>query len=190
VIIGLGGTNGAGKDSVAKLLSEQYGYLFVDATAMFVEELTKRGWPTDREHKAKLSAEWRREHGMAAVVDRAVAKYEQAPPSTYRGLVVSSLRHPGEVDRVHELQGHVLWIDAEPQVRYQRISTANRGRGAEDDKTYEEFLAEEQREMTPTGDAATLNMSAVKERADRTLWNNSSDPGTLAQELATILESL
>ena len=190
MIIGIGGTNGAGKDTVAQLLVETYGFMFAGATEMFVAELQKRGWPTDREHKSKLSAEWRREMGMSAIVDKALAAYDAEPVGKYKGLAVGSLRHPGEVDRVHELKGIVLWIDADPQIRYQRISSGNRGRGLEDDKTYEVFLAEEQREMTPTGDAATLNMSAVKERADKILFNNSSDLTELSAELAKILESL
>jgi dephospho-CoA kinase len=190
VVIGIGGTNGAGKDTVAQLLTEKYGYLFVGATEMFLEELQARGWPTDREHKSKLSADWRRQYGMAAIVDKAVAVYEKTALGAYKGLVVGSLRHPGEADRIHELKGLMLWIDADPEVRYHRISIANRGRGLEDNKSYEDFLAEEQREMTQSGDAATLNMSAVKERADTILWNNSSDLTKLSDQLASILESL
>jgi dephospho-CoA kinase len=188
VIIGIGGTNGAGKDVVAQLLAEKHGFLFVGATEMFLEELQARQWPTDRQHKAKLSAEWRRELGMAAIVDKALAIYNSHPKGTYKGLVVGSLRHPGEVDRIHELHGIVLWIDADPQLRYKRIITANRGRELEDNKSFEEFLADEQREMTPSGDAATLNMAAVKERADQVLLNNYSNTDDLAQALAKVVD--
>ncbi len=170
-IIGLSGTNGSGKDTIAELLRDNYGWLFADATAMFVEELTKRGLPTDRAHKSSLSAEWRRQYGMAAIVDRAVEVFKAG---NYKGLVVGSLRHPGEADRIHELGGTMIWVDADPHVRYDRITKNNRGR-VEDQKTFEEFLAEQEREMTPTGDEATLNMSAVKERADVLLENNGSD---------------
>ena len=170
-IIGLAGTNGSGKDTIAELLRDEYGWLFADATAMFVEELTKRGLPTDRLHKSELSAEWRREYGMAAIVDRAVKMFEAGD---YKGLIVSSLRHPGEADRVHELGGAVIRVDADSRVRYDRITSNNRGR-IEDNKTFEEFQADQAREMTPTGDGATLNIAAVKERADISLENNSSD---------------
>lgn len=189
-IIGIGGTNGAGKDAVAELLVKKHGFLFAGATEMFVIELGKRGWPTDREHKAKLSAEWRREFGMAVVVDRGVEMFQAAPPGKYSGLVVGSLRHPGEAERVHELGGTMLWIDADPKIRYQRIRSANRGRGSEDDKTFEEFLAEEKREMTPVGDAATLNMTAVKELCDLTLMNNTSHLTDLAVNLERLLKQI
>lgn len=176
-IIGLAGTNGSGKDTAGNLLKDKYGYLFAGATEMFLGELEKRGWPADREHKSKLSAEWRREFGMGVIVDKAVDMFKAAPEGTYKGIIVGSLRHPGEADRVHELGGIQLWVDADPKVRYDRIqkNAAARGRAAEDQKTFEEFLAEEKREMTPVGDGATLNMGAVKERADVTVLNNGSD---------------
>ncbi len=175
-IFGLSGTNGAGKDAVADMLLAREGYYVASATDMFVEELAVRGWPTDREHKAKLGAEWRREHGMGVIVDRAY-QYYIAHQSEYKGMIVGSLRHPGETDRIHELGGVQIWVDADPKVRYDRIS-ANahaRGRAAEDDKTFEEFLAEEEREMQPIGDAATLHGAAVKEKADIFIENNGND---------------
>jgi dephospho-CoA kinase len=187
MIIGIGGTNGAGKDTIAQLLVDKYGYAWVDATKLLVTGLKERNWPTDREHKAKLSAEWRRESGMAAIVNKATAAYEQSRAGTYKGMVVGSLRHPGEADRIHELQGLMLWVDADPEVRYQRIISTDRGRGPEDNKTFEEFLAEEQREMTQSGDAATLNMQGVKERADHIIWNNGSGLQELEKQLADIL---
>lgn len=187
MIIGIGGTNGAGKDTVAQLLADKYGYLFVGATELLNEELMKRGWPLDRVHKSQLSAEWRRESGMAAIVDKAVAAYEKVPAGTYKGMVVGSLRHPGEADRVHELGGKVLWIDADPEVRYRRITSIDRGRGLEDNKSFEDFLADEKREMTPSGDAATLNMAGVREKADHTVWNNSAELVNLEAELDSLL---
>lgn len=158
------------------MLVERHNFLFVGASEMLVEELKKRGLALGREQKAQLSAEWRRESGMAAIVARAYDQYK-AQQSKYSGLIVGSLRHPGEGDLIHELGGKMLWVDADPVVRYKRIS-ANahaRGRVAEDDKTYEEFLADEEREMHPTGDAATLNGAAVKAQADLVLINNGDD---------------
>lgn len=172
-IIGISGTNGSGKDTVAHMLTERHTFLNVSATEMFIGELNRRGWPIDREHKAKLSAEWRREKGMGVIVDKAVEMFNAAPKK-YLGIVVGSLRHPGEADRVHELGGTVVWVDADPKTRYDRIQKNLQervGTHVESNKTFEEFLTEQQREMTPIGDGATLNMSAVKKRVDVTLLN-------------------
>jgi cytidylate kinase len=183
-LFGIAGTNGAGKDSVAEMLAERHGFLFAGATEMFLDELKARGWPPDREHKSKLSAEWRREFGMGVIVDKAVEMFNKAG-GQYKGLIVGSLRHPGEADRVHELGGKMIWVDAEPRVRYDRIQAAlsqREGTHVEAGLTFEEFLAEQEREMHPTGDAATLNISAVKERSDIFIENNGNDIKTFKDQ--------
>lgn len=185
IIIGLAGTNGSGKDTIAHLLRDKYGFYFGGATEMLAEELMKQGKPTDRIHKAELAAGWRRQYGMAAIVEKALNAYKQAD---YKGLVVGSLRHPGETDRVHELGGVQLWVDADPRVRYARITSNNRGR-IEDNRTFAEFMAEEQREMTQSGDSATLNMLGVKEKADIYIENNDNDIGAFSKNVEQILRN-
>lgn len=175
-IFGLGGTNGSGKDTVAKMLVERHNYLNVSASEMFLDELKKRGWPADRQHKSRLSAEWRREFGMGVIVDKAVELFNNSP-GKYAGLIVGSIRHPGETERIHALGGKQLWVDADPKIRYQRIQANLHERNDTHalEGTYEDFLANEAREMTPSGDGATLNMAGVKEKADIFLENNGND---------------
>lgn len=182
-IFGFSGTNGAGKDLVADMLGEDHGYFVASATDMLAAGLKEKGWPIDREHKSKLSAEWRRQYGMSAVVDRAWEAY-QLVKDQYKGFAVGSLRHPGEADKIHELGGKMVWIDADPKVRYARITSANRGadRAAEDNKTFEEFLAEQEREMHPVGDGATLNMAGVKAVCDIFIENNGNDIAAFKKE--------
>lgn len=182
-IFGISGTNGAGKDSLIDLLVAEYGFFAVSATDMLADSLRQKGWPIDREHKSKLSAEWRRQHGMGAIVDEAWQRFLPVKQQ-YQGFVVGSLRHPGEAERIHELGGKVIWIDADPKVRYERIRTANRGanKAAEDNKTFVEFLAEQEREMHPVGDSATLNMAGVKELADILIMNNANNVQAFQQQ--------
>jgi len=171
-IIGVSGTNGSGKDTVGQMLAERHNYLFVSMTDMLRDEAKKRGQPIEREALRTISAEWRRESGLGVLIDKSVDFFD-AQNNKYDGLVVASLRNPGEVDRVHELGGQVVWVDAAPKVRYDRIFS--RQRTEEDNKTFDQFLAEEQAEMSHSGDEATLNMSGVKERADIFIENNGSD---------------
>ena len=175
-IIGVAGTNGSGKDALMEFLATKYGYLFVSATNLLAAELERRGEPTDREHKAQLSAEWRRESGMGVIAQKAYEAW-QKQADEYTGVVVGSLRHPGEVDVIHNLGGAVIWLDADPRVRYDRIqaNAETRGRAAEDAISFEEFQAQEEREMHPIGDDATLNVAAVKERCDIYLDNGGDD---------------
>lgn len=170
-IIGVSGTNGSGKDTVMQMLAQRYGYYLVSATDMLDAELELRGWPSDRQHKSRLGDEWRRQYGLGVIVDRAV---EAAKTAGCHKLVVGSLRNPGEADTVHAAGGIVVWVDAEPSVRYQRIQRAQRGR-SEDQRTFEQFLAEEQTEMHTSGDEATLDMSAVRDRAEIIINNDGDD---------------
>lgn len=186
LIIGVSGTNGSGKDTVAKVLSEKYGFYVASATDMLGAELTKRGLSHERENKRMVSAEWRREHGLGVIVDKAV---EAAKAAGFNKLVVGSLRNPGEVDRVHELGGEVVWTDADPRVRYERIQKNNRGR-VEDAKTFDQFLAEEEAEMSHSGDSATLSLSGVKAGSDRHIENDGDDIAVFAKDIEKLLADL
>lgn len=186
-IIGISGPNGAGKDAVGLLLAQRHQYLFISVTDLLRQELHSRGLPTDRLHMRTLSKEWREQFGLSVLIDRAVESFEQVK-DTYAGLVMASLRNPFEADRVHELGGTVIWVDADPHVRYARLQNAKRhGREGDDDKTFEQFISEEQIEMQSSGDKAALNMSAVKERADKVIWNDTADMQALEAEVERTL---
>lgn len=189
-IVGLAGTNGAGKDAVGILLAQNHNYLFISVSDLLREELKTRGQATDRENTRALSAEWRREYGLAVLVDRAVAVFEQTPPGEYAGLVMSSLRNPYEADHVHELGGTMVWVDADPKIRYERVQSNKReGRAGDDEKTFEQFLADEQVEMQKPieGDSANLDMSAVRARCDITLTNNGNSLNDLDAEVTQLI---
>jgi cytidylate kinase len=175
-IIGIAGTNGSGKDSVGQVLADRHSYLFVSVTDLLRAELNRRGIPVEREHLRELSAEWRREYGYGVLVDRAIEEFNKLK-GQYIGVAIASLRNPAEADRIHELGGLVLWIDADARTRYERIqnNAEARSRAGEDSKTFEEFLTEEEAEMHSSGDGATLDMSKVKKRSDIILDNDQTN---------------
>jgi cytidylate kinase len=187
-IIGLCGTNGAGKDLVGELLASRHNYLFISVTELLRQEAKRRNVPVERQYLRQISAEWRREQGLSVLVDQAMAAFNQVADQ-YDGVVMASLRNPAEADRIHELGGTMLWIDADPKVRYNRITGADRGRGGEDNKTFEQFLHEEAAEMhkPADGDAASLNMLAVKERCDQVITNDSAEIDALDRSLVEAL---
>lgn len=164
-ILGISGTNGSGKDTVSQMLADDHGWLFVSASAdLIIPELKRRGLSLEREQMAALTAEWNRQN-KGAVVDKAVELYKKKSENQrYEGLVISSIRHPWEVGRIHELGGRIVWVDAPARLRYARINA--RGQGDKDKKTFEQFLAEEETEMHQSGDEATLQTAAVKNKAD------------------------
>jgi cytidylate kinase len=187
-IIGLSGTNGSGKDTFGQIMADEFNYLFISVTELLRDEAKRRNLNVDRENLRTISAEWRRESGLGVLVDKAMAEYEKVKDK-YSGVVMASLRNPGEASSLHELDGTLVWLDADPKLRYERIQ-ANahlRGRSDEDQKTFDEFLQEEQAEMSHSGDEATLNMAGVKEVADLIIINDQSDLVIFKDKIAEAL---
>jgi len=174
-IVGISGTNGAGKDELGVLLAERCGYYFHSVSDLLREELTRQGKPHTRENMGALSKQWRNESGDDGVMfTKAIEQYlEQKDKKGYKGVALVNMRHPGEVETIHAHGGMAIWVDADQQLRYERVRAGNRGR-IDDQVTFEQFKADEDREMYPPADApaGTLNMAAVKELADVTIENN------------------
>lgn len=191
-IIGIAGTNGCGKDTVGRILSLEHNYLFISVTDLLREELVYQGKSTERSNMRELSASWRREKGLGVLVDKAMEIY-QAVKTKYDGIAMASLRNPGEVDKIHDYGGLVIWIDGDPRLRYDRLqaNATHRGpeRAVDDDKTYDQFLAEEAAEMDvpPGGDESNLSVSAVKAKADKFLINEGYDLAELGNKLNLLL---
>ena len=187
-LLGLAGTNGAGKDTVAEILADKHNFLFISVSDLLRDELQQRGLPAERENLRELSAEWRREFGLGVLIDKAVELYEQKGGNdTYDGLVVSSIRNPGEIDRIHDFGGELLWIDADVKVRFDRITSRNR---VDDPQTLEEFEKQQMAEMQHSGDEATLSMGDVMKRADKVFMNNHGDLEALDLAIIEELEHL
>lgn len=187
-LIGISGTNASGKDSVGLLLQEKNNLCFISVTESLRSEAKRRGLPPKREVLASISAEWRRNSGdLGILVHKAIGLFE-LEAKHYKGLVIASLRNPGEADTVHEQGGFVVWVDADPKIRYRRIQANNRGRGEEDNKTFEQFLAEEAAEMNRIGDEATLETAAVKPKADGVIINESDNMDDLYADLMTVVQ--
>jgi dephospho-CoA kinase len=170
-IIGLSGTNGAGKDTVGEYLASK-GWLFVSVSQILRDELARQGLPQDRTHTRELGDTWRRESGPAVLVDKAYGLY-QPRATEYKGLVISSLRNPYEADAIHALGGKLIWVDADIKTRYSRVINRQQGR-AEDQKSFDQFVADEQQEMHKTEPDAIVDMSGVKAKADIFLQNDGS----------------
>jgi cytidylate kinase len=184
-LLGISGTNGSGKDTVGEMLAQRYGWVFISISQMLRDELAAEGLPQDRTHTHELSSRWRRESGMGVMVDKAVEKFKEKK-GDYKGLAISSLRHPGEAEEVHRLGGKIIWIDADIKIRYERIKTRKHGR-AEDSQSFDEFIADEEHQMSHSGDDATLNMLGVKKQADVFIENNGSDLEEFAKSVETAL---
>lgn len=173
-LIGIAGTNASGKDTVGQLLVDEYSFNFISMTDILRTEAAKRGLKPSREVLRTISTEWRRQSRNLGILIVKAVKAHELDTKNYKGLALASLRNSGEADTIHSSGGLVLWIDADPKIRYERIRSSDRGRAEEDNKTFAEFVAEEKAEMTHTGDDATLDLLGVKDKADINVVNEAS----------------
>ena len=172
-IIGIAGTNGAGKDTLGELLAEHCGYKFRSVSDILREELTAQGIPHEREHMRALSTKWANEHGHGVLSVKTIEAYaEEEEREGYKGLVIGSIRRPAEAKAIQDEGGVVVWVDADKRTRYDRIQANSRGR-TDDDHSFEEWSEHEDIEMRPIeGEPGSMNMLGVKEIADIHIDNN------------------
>jgi len=167
MLIGITGTDGAGKGTVVEYLVKQRGYLHFSSRGCLTRELHKRGLSATRAHLRDMGNEMRSEYGDGYLVARALAEVNQ---SAWQYLIVESIRALAEVEALHQAGGVLLAVDADARVRFERIG----GRGsASDQVTFAEFVAQEQLEMNDP-DPHGMQKAKVMALADYTIFNNGS----------------
>ncbi len=167
-LIGIGGTNGSGKDTLGEILQDKYGWKFISLTDVLRDIARQRGLPIGRENLRQISAELREEHSTGVMIDLVAGTYKNLGQD-YEGLVTASLRNDGEADRIHELGGKVIWIDADPKLRYKRIVSRSR---SDDTVSFEEFIKQEQIEMHGAKNEFELRSADVKDKSDIFIEND------------------
>lgn len=179
-VYGVAGTNGSGKDSLMELLSER-GFLVYNTSAglrqiaQAVFNSTDRGGndtPMGRIGNAFRTAYpgGMVELGLLDWWMRAGVLPADLRP---KGLVIGSIRGTGEAERIKQVGGKLIVVDADPHVRYQRLS--GRGR-ADDNVTFEQFMEKDAAEMAVgETDPTKFGMAAVIDMADIRIANNGND---------------
>ena len=109
----------------------------------------------------------RADHSPSYIIDQL---YQQAL-LTGKNCIIESIRTPGEVQSLREKGNFLLFaVDADPQLRYERIVMRN----SETDRiSYETFVENEKREMQ-SNDTNKQNIGKCIEQADQIFMNNSS----------------
>ncbi len=173
MIIGITGTNGAGKGTVVDYLVGQKGCNHFSARTFLIEEIQKQGLPVDRTHMRQVANELRKAHGPAYVVERLLAHAQETPGVS----IIESIRTIGEAELLLT-RGAQLWaVDADRKIRYERI----RARMSETDQvTFEQFCEYEDREMQGT-EPWDMNVFGVMGRAQHTFMNNTTREALFAQ---------
>lgn len=170
-IIGLAGTNGAGKDTLGDLRLARHNARKVSLSDILRVKADERGLSHERANLSAISTELSAKLGAGALSTMTIHNFHKTKADDEMGLSIVSIRRPDEARAIQDAGGTLLWIDADREIRYQRILAANRGR-IDDAVTFEEFCAQEDREMHPhSDDPFALNMAGVRDIADIHLMN-------------------
>ncbi len=164
MIIGVSGPNGAGKGEFIKYLAERSFYALSLSDAIR-DELARRGLEETRELMIEVGRELRAEHGPGVLAERLVGRL--LPDRNY---AIDSVRHPVEVEvlRRRASDFHLVWVDAELAVRFERMR--QRGRPG-DPETLEQMHDFERRERG-SDDPVAQQLSAVRELAEFVVRND------------------
>jgi dCMP deaminase len=170
-LIGLTGTNGAGKGEVASFFVEK-GYTYFSLSDVIREELRKKNLAITRDNLIKMGNAMRRK-ATPDILARRVAK-------KIRGKsIIDSIRNPQEVEFFRNRENFLLLaIDAPASIRFERVRQRGREESASSPK---EFLSKEAEEMST--DTNSQQLLACMDMADHTVIND----GTL-EELRKKLE--
>lgn len=182
IIIGITGTLGAGKGTIVDYLVQKKGFSHFSVRAFITGEINQRGLPVNRDSMVLVANDLRAKHYPGYIVEQL---YNHAAV-TGDNCVIESLRAPGEVELLQKKPGFsLLAIDADPATRYERIVIRS---NETDHITFEEFLANEQREMNSI-DPNRQNISKCIEMADYKLFNNGTIE-ELNQEVEELLKKI
>lgn len=165
MIIGLTGKNGCGKGVVADFLKSM-GYHYYSLSDIVRDEIIARGQQVTRDNLIKTANELRATSGPSILAERVLTRLD--PEKNY---VIDSIRNPFEVEALRRRTDfHLLMIEAEPKIRFERIKT----RGRENDpKDYDAFVKLEAAEAG-SNDPTTQQLNRTCEMADAQVENNSS----------------
>lgn len=178
VVLGITGTNGAGKGTVVEYLVNKKNFSHFSASGLITEEIIRLNMPVNRDNMILVGNMLREKNGAGYIAEELIRRASKNEGNS----IIESIRTIGEVDKLRERGGIILAVDADQRVRYER----NLVRGGVKDKvTFEEFVEQEKREME-SSDPNKQNLSACRKAADYVI-NNDGTVEELNNEIEKIL---
>ncbi|MDD8031526.1 MAG: AAA family ATPase [Acidobacteriota bacterium] len=159
-LIGLTGTNGAGKGEVAAFFQKK-GYDYVSLSDIIREELRARGLEASRDNLIACGNELREKFGADILARRATKKIKGP-------TVIDSIRNSREIEYLRSLGDFILIaVDAPIEIRFERVKKRGRDESA---VTLEEFRKKE--ELEKSTEENSQQLEACLKLADLTIIND------------------
>ncbi|MFA5763509.1 MAG: AAA family ATPase [archaeon] len=171
MLIAVVGLNGSGKDTVANYIATKFGYKHVSLSNIVRDIVREQGKdPSDRDNLNSIADEQRKLVGPNFLAKKALVNY-----SLKDKLVLSSFRHPAEIEVVKEKKGVVLRIDVPLEVRFARTALRKKQNPNTDHGSVEieDFIEKEKRELS-NPDKDKMQINEVLKLADFIIKNDST----------------
>ncbi|MDO8499043.1 MAG: AAA family ATPase [bacterium] len=164
IIFGFTGPIASGKDTAADYLAKQYGGINYSYSAMLGDVLKRYHLEINRDNLIKISEAMREKFGED-ILAKTMAK--DVVDDQHKIISISNVRRIADTEHLREVPGFVLVsIDSDGETRYGRL-TARGQRSDEKDKTYEQFVADQQR-------STEVSILEVMKKATDHLDNNGT----------------
>lgn len=166
MLIGITGTDGAGKGSVVDYLVRHHDFTHYSSRKLIRAHVPHGVEPT--RNQLRLTAnELRAQHGDDFLVRESLRKMSE---DGVEHAAVESIRALAEAEALKSAGGTLLAVDADPRIRFERVQ----GRRSETDKvSFEEFCTHEELEKHDP-DPHGMQKASVIALADYTIMNNGS----------------
>ncbi len=178
MILGVAGTNGAGKGEVVAFLRERSFHAY-SLSDVIRDELARQGLPEVRERMIDLGRALREREGPGALAQRLLPRLQPD-----RHYAIDSIRHPAEVQVLRSAARgfRLLWVEAPEALRLERLRKRAR---PGDPQTLEELRRLEGRELR-SADPSAQQLLDVRELADHVVANDAGLEA-LHQELQRLI---
>lgn len=167
MILGITGTDGAGKGTVVDYLVHSKNFTHCSARAIWEQEFLNRGIESSRVNMRLVANEMRAQFGNDFLVTYYLKKIVE---ENLQDVVIESIRTIDEVKTLKAHGGLLLAVDADQNIRYSRIQSRA---SSSDNVSLEEFIQQEQLEMNDPNPHG-MQKAKVMESADYTIVNNIS----------------
>ncbi|ASJ17521.1 hypothetical protein A3L04_10805 [Thermococcus chitonophagus] len=173
MIVGIAGKIAAGKTTVAKFLEEK-GFCRISCSEPLIDLLTgntdKYSWvpkvdfkgEQTRENLIKLGRILKEKYGEDILIRLAIDKLRHC-----KNIAIDGVRSRGEAEKIKEMGGILIYIEAKPVIRFERLKKRNAGKDREI-KTLHDLLKFDEWEEK------LYQTSKLKEIADFVIVNEGS----------------
>lgn len=181
MLIGITGTIGAGKNTVADHIVKKYGFVPRSGSDLLAEEVINQGLPATRENMRTVANNIRLNYGSGYLIDSLLKDVDPDKDN----VVVGFFRTVNEISHFRRLGKKlmIIGVNAQADIRYKRVIERQ---SSKDNITWEEFITAEKAEAD-SEDPDKQNMEVCLKMADAIIHNDST-LGNLYSQIDAIIE--